>query len=183
MKNHICGLAAHCQTGGFYWAGACVPNSVLLVGTDDGQNSTSPVLSTGRVLLFDAATGTLLDEVGGIRGDVRSTICYDSGSNAYYATSKGRGFIGSSWTRQGGRLTRSRRSSCKTATGVAIRHLDARRSTRGGPHVGVSGSVNLMHIPAITFITVIDLDGAMSIAYRVPTRRLSAGVRSAHNGV
>ena len=59
------------------------------MGTDDGQNSTSPVLSTGRVLLFDAATGALLDEVGGICGDVRSTIYYDSGSNAYYSTSNG----------------------------------------------------------------------------------------------
>ena len=52
--------------GGFYWAGACVQNGVLLVGTDDGQNLTSPVLSTGRVLLFCIKAFLLL--IGAVLG-------------------------------------------------------------------------------------------------------------------
>ena len=117
----------HVQAGGFYWAGACVQNGVLLVGTDDGQNSTSPVLSTGRVLLFDAATGALLDEVGGICGDVRSTICYDSGSKAYYATSKGGEFIRIKLDATGRKIASKQTPAAKRHNQSRHEHLDARR--------------------------------------------------------
>ena len=159
----------HVQTGGFYWAGACVQNGVLLVGTDDGQNSTSPVLSTGRVLLFDAATGALLDEVGGICGDVRSTICYDSGSNAYYATSKGGEFIRIKLNATGRKIDSKQTLKLQNGTTSVAMSTSTPVVYKGRAYVGVSGSSQFYAYSGHN-ITVIDLDGAMSIAYRVPTK-------------
>ena len=159
----------HVQTGGFYWAGACVQNGVLLVGTDDGQDSTSPVLSTGRVLLFDAATGALLDEVGGICGDVRSTICYDSGSNAYYATSKGGEFIRIKLDATGRKIDSKQTLKLQNGTTSVAMSTSTPVVYKGRAYVGVSGSSQFYAYSGHN-ITVIDLDGAMSIAYRVPTK-------------
>ena len=159
----------HVQTGGFYWAGACVQNGVLLVGTDDGQDSTSPVLSTGRVLLFDAATGALLDEVGGICGDVRSTICYDSGSKAYYATSKGGEFIRIKLNATGRKIDSKQTLKLQNGTTSVAMSTSTPVDYKGRAYVGVSGSSQFYAYSGHN-ITVIDLDGAMSIAYRVPTK-------------
>ena len=157
------------QTGGFYWAGACVQNGVLLVGTDDGQDSTSPVLSTGRVLLFDAATGALLDEVGGICGDVRSTICYDSGSKAYYATSKGGEFIRIKLNATGRKIDSKQTLKLQNGTTSVAMSTSTPVVYKGRAYVGVSGSSQFYAYSGHN-ITVIDLDGAMSIAHRVPTK-------------
>ena len=76
--------------GGYYWAGACVRDGYVIVGTDDGTaTKNSP---TARLLLLDAATGRLCDSWDGLKGDIRSTVAYDNG--AYYFTSKGGAFYG-----------------------------------------------------------------------------------------
>jgi hypothetical protein len=40
-------------------------------------------------LLLDPATGELLDSWDGLNADIRSTVVYDAGTDAYYFTSKG----------------------------------------------------------------------------------------------
>ena len=78
--------------GGFYWAGAYVSDSFVLVGTDDGTNYGNA--QSSRLLMLDRRTGRLLDSREGLNGDIRSTIVYDAGTDAYYFTSKGGSFYG-----------------------------------------------------------------------------------------
>ena len=78
--------------GGYYWAGAYVSDSFVLVGTDDGTNYGDS--QTSRLLMFDRHTGKLLDSCDGLDGDIRSTVVYDAETGAYYFTSKGGSFYG-----------------------------------------------------------------------------------------
>ena len=75
------------QNGGFYWAGAYVCRDYVLVGTDDGKSGYTS--KTANVLLLDPMSGKLLDSMTGFAGDIRSTICYDEATNAFYFDSKG----------------------------------------------------------------------------------------------
>ena len=75
------------QKGGFYWAGAYVCRDYVLVGTDDGKSGYTS--KTANVLLLDPMSGKLLDSMTGFAGDIRSTICYDEATNAFYFDSKG----------------------------------------------------------------------------------------------
>ena len=78
--------------GGYYWAGAYVSDSFVLVGTDDGTNYGDS--QTARLLMFDRDSGRLLDSCDGLDGDIRSTIVCDAETGAYYFTSKGGSFYG-----------------------------------------------------------------------------------------
>ncbi len=71
------------QNGGFYWAGAYACGDFVMVGTDDGEAQCS------YLYLLDPLTGKVLDVKSGLDGDIRSTICYDDATKAYYFTSKG----------------------------------------------------------------------------------------------
>ena len=74
------------QNGGFYWAGAYACGDFVMVGTDDGEAQCS------YLYLLDPLTGKVLDAKSGLDGDIRSTICYDKETDAYYFTSKGGSF-------------------------------------------------------------------------------------------
>lgn len=76
---------------GFYWAGAYVTEKYLLVTTDDG--STGYTTGHGSILSLDPATGILLDSLTmpGV-GDLRTSVCYDEVTEAYYFASKGGDF-------------------------------------------------------------------------------------------
>ena len=78
--------------GGYYWAGAYVSDSFVLVGTDDGTNYGDS--QTSRLLMFDRHSGRLLDSCDGLDGDIRSSVVYDAETGAYYFTSKGGSFYG-----------------------------------------------------------------------------------------
>ena len=82
----------HTAKGGYYWAGAYVSDDFVLVGTDDGTNYGDS--QTSRLLMFDRHSGRLLDSCDGLDGDIRSTIVYDTETDAYYFTSKGGSFYG-----------------------------------------------------------------------------------------
>ena len=82
----------HTAKGGYYWAGAYVSDSFVLVGTDDGTNYGDS--QTSRLLLFDRRTGKLLDSCDGLDGDIRSSIVYDIETDACYIASKGGSFYG-----------------------------------------------------------------------------------------
>ena len=82
----------HTAAGGYYWAGAYVSDSFVLVGTDDGTNYGDS--QTSRLLMFDRHSGRLLDACDGLDGDIRSSVVYDEQTDAYYFTSKGGSFYG-----------------------------------------------------------------------------------------
>ncbi len=145
--------------GGFYWAGCYACDDFVLVGTDDGSQST--VVGESALLSLDPLTGELLDSEEGLAGDIRSTVAYDSVTGKYYFTSKG-GVFYAAEVSDDGQI-------------VSVKGLDlggASTSTpvvcNGRAYVGVQGSeqfgANTGHS-----ITVIDLD-SFSVAYRLPTR-------------
>ena len=82
----------HTARGGFYWAGAYVSDSFVLVGTDDGTNYGDS--QTSKLLMFDRRSGRLLDSCDNLDGDLRSTVVYDTETDAYYFTAKGGSFYG-----------------------------------------------------------------------------------------
>ena len=158
----------YAQKGGFYWAGAYAGDGFLLLGTDDGYSGYDH--TTGQILLLDARTGEKLDGRSGFRGDVRSSVCYDRTTDAYYATSKGGNFIRI-------KLSTDRRSIAESKT-LALQNGNAKSiamstSTpvvyKGRGYVGVSGSSQFKMYTGHN-ITVIDLEADMSIAYRVETQ-------------
>lgn len=77
----------YARNGGFYWAGAYVTDRYVLVGTDDGQSGSSS--ETASLLVLDRQTGAQVDAKDGIRGDIRSAVCYDAQSDRVFFTTKG----------------------------------------------------------------------------------------------
>lgn len=77
------------RTGGFYWAGAYASanGKYIVVGTDDGASSYTT--ESASLLVFEAASGKLVDSWDGIRGDIRSNVSYDPDSDRVFFTSKG----------------------------------------------------------------------------------------------
>ena len=146
----------HVQKGGFYWAGAYACDAFVMVGTDDGDSSCTS--ATANLLLLEPETGRLLDSKTDLIGDIRSSICYDKETNAYYFTTKGGYFY--SVKVSNNQLTDLRRidlGGMSTSTPVVA---------NGRAYVGVSGASQFGVIGHN--ITVIDL-GRNEIAYRVPT--------------
>lgn len=76
---------------GFYWAGAYVTDNYLAVGSDDGcsndDTDDSASGSDGSAILYilNPKTGELLDELTGVKGDIRSTVVYNDGC-LYFVT-------------------------------------------------------------------------------------------------
>lgn len=79
----------YCRAGGFYWAGAYVSENgkYVVVGTDDGASGYTT--DGASLLVFEAATGKLVDSWDGIRGDIRSNVSHDPESDRVFFTSKG----------------------------------------------------------------------------------------------
>lgn len=149
--------------GGFYWAGAYVSNDYVLVGTDDGESGYTA--QTSRLLMLDAKTGKLLDSWNNLNADIRSTICYDSATNAYYFTSKGGSFY--SVQVSGGKLTNQWSLALQNGEGGTPMSTSTPVVYNGRAYVGVSGAGQFSAYSGHN-ITVIDLN-SRSIAYRVNT--------------
>lgn len=79
----------YCRAGGFYWAGAyaSADGKYIVVGTDDGASGYTT--EGASLLVFEAASGKLVDSWNGIRGDIRSNVSYDPDSDRVFFTSKG----------------------------------------------------------------------------------------------
>ena len=151
----------HVQKGGFYWAGAYACDDFVMVGTDDGDGScTSP---TANLLLFEPETGRLLDSKTNIIGDIRSSICYDDATNAYYFTTKGGYFYKVTVSRQTdgtyklGEPEKIALGGMSTSTPVVY---------NGRVYVGVSGAAQFGD--GGHNLSVIDLK-SKKVAYTVPT--------------
>ena len=158
----------HVQTGGFYWAGAYACRDYVLVGTDDGHAGYSS--NTGEILLLDAATGEVLDRQSGLRGDVRSSICYDAATDAYYAASKGGDFIQLRLKQENGRwkIGPCRTLPLENGAGGTPMSTSTPVVYNGRAYIGVSGSSQFSQYSGHN-ITVIDLTD-FEIAYSVPTK-------------
>lgn len=155
------------KAGGFYWAGAYVSEDFMLLGTDDGK--TGYTNGHGSILLMDPKTGRVLDRTDKPRGDVRSSICYDSESNAYYATSKGGDFIRIKLSADKQHIEKVEMLALENGVGGTAMSTSTPVVYNGRAYVGVSGSSQFKMYTGHN-ITVIDLAGEMSVAYRVETK-------------
>ena len=153
------------KAGGFYWAGAYVSKNFMLLGTDDGE--TGYTKGHGSILLMDPKTGRVLDRTDKPRGDVRSSICYADG--AYYATSKGGDFIRITLSADKRSIAKVDILALENGVGGTAMSTSTPVVYNGRAYVGVSGSAQFDAYSGHN-ITVIDLSGAMSIAYRVETK-------------
>jgi len=73
--------------GGFYWAGAYATDRSVIFGGDDGELDNSS--STAVLYSVQPTTGEVIDTIKGIKGDIRSTVSYDSKTDRIYFTTKG----------------------------------------------------------------------------------------------
>lgn len=153
------------KAGGFYWAGAYVSKEFILLGTDDGEQGYTN--GYGSILLMDPKTGRVLDRTDKPRGDVRSSICYADG--AYYATSKGGDFIRITLSADKRSIAKADILALANGTGGTAMSTSTPVVYNGRAYVGVSGRAQFDAYSGHN-ITVIDLSGTMSIAYRVETK-------------
>lgn len=160
-----CACWHYTSQGGYYWAGAYAAEDYLLVGTDDGENGCTS--QTSSLLLLDSATGKLLDSWDGLNGDVRSTVVYDSVTNACYFTSKGGSFYSVQVTADR-KLTGKWSIKLENGTDGIPMSTCSPVVYNGRAYVGVSGAGQFSAYSGHN-ITVIDL-GSHTIAYRVATQ-------------
>ncbi len=72
---------------GFYWAGAYACENYVAVGSDDGDYEGS-YTDGACFYTLDPKTGEIIDKIGGIAGDIRTTTVYDNGY-LYFGTKGG----------------------------------------------------------------------------------------------
>ena len=157
----------HEQDGGFYWAGAYACDDFIMVGTDDGDALRS------YLYLFDPLTGEILDSRSGFDSDIRSTICYDKVTNAYYFTSKGGTFYRVKVEAQNGSCAITACDGLKLNNGSDDPALPPMSTStpvvyKGRAYIGVSGTGQFTQYSGHN-ITVIDLEN-WKIAYSVKTQ-------------
>ena len=71
--------------GGYYWVGAYVNDVCAVFGSDDGTSgSNSP---TAVLYSVNPVTGSIIDTINDVKGDIRCCVVYDSGR--VYFTTKG----------------------------------------------------------------------------------------------
>ena len=157
----------HEQDGGFYWAGAYACDDFVIVGTDDGDAQCS------YLYLLDPLTGKVLDFKSGFDSDIRSTICYDSVTKAYYFTSKGGTFYRAKVEAQNGSYAITACDGLKLDNGSDDPALPPMSTStpvvyNSRAYIGVSGTGQFTQYSGHN-ITVIDLEN-WEIAYKVPTQ-------------
>lgn len=155
------------QNGGFYWAGAYACDNFVMVGTDDGDALCS------YLYLLDPLTGKVLDSRSGFDGDIRSTICYDSVTQAYYFTSKGGTVYRVKVEAKNGSYAITAYDGLKLDNGANDPALPPMSTStpvvyNGRAYIGVSGTGQFTQYSGHN-ITVIDLEN-WKIAYKVPTQ-------------
>lgn len=163
-KEEKCSSWYYTAKGGYYWAGAYTGSDFVLIGTDDGDNSCTS--QTSRMLLLNAKTGELLDSWNNLNGDIRSTVVYDSATNAYYFTSKGGSFYG--FQVSGHQMINKWSVGLQNGVGGTPMSTCSPVVHNGRAYVGVSGAGQFSAYSGHN-ITVIDL-GGRAIAYSVPTQ-------------
>ncbi len=156
---------------GFYWAGAYAADDFILVTTDDGENGY--VTGHGSILSLDPGSGALLDSLTATGvGDLRSSVCYDVQTDAYYFTSKGGDFyrvkVNPDGTFQEGSLKSLHLNNGSANPATPPMSTSTPVVYKGRAYIGVSG-VSQFGAYSGHNMTVIDLD-RWTIAYQVPTQ-------------
>ena len=156
---------------GFYWAGAYVSESFLLVTTDDGDSGYTK--GHGEILSLDTRTGRVIDRqtASGV-GDLRSSVCYDAATDAYYFTSKGGDFyrieVNADGTFREGSQKRLHLSNGLDNASTPPMSTSTPVVYNGRAYIGVSGTSQFGAYSGHN-ITVIDL-ASWRVAYSVPTQ-------------
>ncbi len=156
--------------GGFYWAGAHASDTAVVVGSENGSEDNDA--KTGVLYSFDPATGSVLDKIEGINGDIRSTIVYDNATGRYCFSGEAGTFytvkLNSDGTFNRETLTELQLQATDTTAGSAGNSSSTPVVYNGRAYVGVSGKSSLGSYSGHN-ITVIDLE-QNQIAYAVETR-------------
>ena len=155
---------------GFYWAGAYVNSDFVLVTTDDGADGY--VTGRGSILSLNPKTGKLIDSLQATNvGDLRSSVCYDEETEAYYFTSKGGDLyqvkVNADGTFTKGSLRRLHLDNGADSASAPPMSTSTPVIANGRAYIGVSGTSQFGAYSGHN-ITVIDLT-SFSIAYSVPT--------------
>ena len=156
---------------GFYWAGAYACKDYVLVTTDDGADGYTT--GHGSVLSLNPKTGVKIDEVVVDNvGDLRSSICYDSETGAYYFTSKG-GDMYQIRTNEDGTFVENSLKRLHLNNGSTNNQTPPMSTStpviyKGRAYIGVSGTSQFGAYSGHN-ITVVDLE-SFTIAYSVPTK-------------
>ena len=160
--------------GGFYWAGAYVTDKLCIVGTDDGSGEGNYV-NTSALLVFDRASGKILDSHYGCSGDIRSNVSHDPDSDRVFFTSKGGYIYNAKIDWNTGKITDFKSLALKDAEGYtseqkpgAIMSTCTPSVYNGRIYLGVSGNKGQFTKNGGHCIEVINLDvetGEMSYAY------------------
>ena len=154
---------------GFYWAGAYACKDYVLVTTDDGEDNYHT--GYGSVLSFEPKTGKLLDSVTVSNvGDLRSSVCYDEVTDAYYFTSKG-GDLYQIRTNDDGTFVEDSLKRLHLENGVDDYEAMSTSTPviyKGRAYLGVAGNGQFKAYSGHN-ITVVDLE-TFTIAYSVPTQ-------------
>ena len=155
---------------GFYWAGAYVNSDFVLVTTDDGDDSYTT--GYGSILSLNPKTGKLIDSLQATNvGDLRSSVCYDTETEAYYFTSKGGDLyqvkVNADGTFTKGSLRRLHLDNGADSASAPPMSTSTPVIANGRAYIGVSGTRQFGAYSGHN-ITVVDLS-TFSIAYSVPT--------------
>ena len=155
---------------GFYWAGAYVNSDFVLVTTDDGDGSYTT--GYGSILSLNPKTGKLIDSLQATNvGDLRSSVCYDEETEAYYFTSKGGDLyqvkVNADGTFTKGSLRRLHLDNGADSASAPPMSTSTPVIANGRAYIGVSGDSQFKAYSGHN-ITVVDLS-TFSIAYSVPT--------------
>ena len=155
---------------GFYWAGAYVNSDFVLVTTDDGEGGYTT--GYGSILSLNPKTGKLIDSLQATNvGDLRSSVCYDEETEAYYFTSKGGDLyqvkVNADGTFTKGSLRRLHLDNGADSASAPPMSTSTPVIANGRAYIGVSGTSQFGAYSGHN-ITVVDLS-TFSIAYSVPT--------------
>ena len=154
---------------GFYWAGAYVNSDFVLVTTDDGEGGYTT--GYGSILSLNPKTGKLIDSLQATNvGDLRSSVCYDEETEAYYFTSKGGDLyqvkVNADGTFTKGSLRRLHLDNGADSASAPPMSTSTPVIANGRAYIGVSGTSQFIAYSGHN-ITVVDLS-TFSIATPCP---------------
>lgn len=147
--------------GGYYWVGAYVNDVCAVFGSDDGTSgSDSP---TAVLYSVNPVTGSIIDTINNVTGDIRCCIVYDSGR--VYFTTKG-GYLYSVGLNSNGTFDHASIKSIQIgsmSTSTPVIH-------KGRLYVGCSGKGYDWDGDSGSGIAVVDVSGGkLEMIYKAPT--------------
>lgn len=149
------------HAGGYYWVGAYVNDVCAVFGSDDGTSgSNSP---TAVLYSVNPVTGSIIDTINDVKGDIRCCVVYDSG-RVYFTTKGGYLYsvgLNSNGTFDHASINSIQIGSMSTSTPVIY---------KGRLYVGCSGKGYDWDGDSGSGIAVVDVSGGkLDIIYKAST--------------